>query len=40
MAGNSRHPNLFTRENALVLLIDFQERFLPILHNRDETKKI
>lgn len=39
MAGNSRHPNLFTRENALVLLIDFQERFLPILHNRDETIK-
>ena len=35
----SRHPNLFTKENSVVLLIDFQERFAPVLHKSDETIK-
>ncbi len=39
MAGNNRHPYLFTNENSLVLLIDFQERFVPVLHKNDETVK-
>ena len=39
MTGNSRHPNLFTHENSLILLIDFQERFVPVLHKNDETVK-
>ena len=39
MVGNSRHPNLFTKENSVVLLIDFQERFVPVLHKNDETVK-
>ena len=36
MAGNSRHPNLFSRENSAVLLVDYQERFVPVLHNNKE----
>ncbi len=39
MVSNSRHPELFTDENSLVLLIDFQERFIPVLHKNDETVK-
>ena len=39
MVSNSRHPYLFTHEDSLVLLIDFQERFVPILHKNDETIK-
>ena len=39
MAGNGRHPNLFTRENSIVLLVDYQERFMPVLHNNQETIK-
>ena len=35
----SRHPNLFTKENSVVLLIDFQEKFVPVLHRNDETVK-
>ena len=39
MTGSNRHPNLFTNENSLVLLIDFQERFVPVLYKNDETVK-
>ena len=39
MVGNSRHPNLFTKENSAVLLIDYQERFVPVLHDNDEIIK-
>ena len=39
MTGRNRHPNLFTNENSLVLLIDFQERFIPVLHKNDEAIK-
>ncbi len=38
MVGN-RHPNLFTKENSLVLLVDYQERFVSVLHKNDETVK-
>ena len=34
-----RHPNLFTKENSVVLLVDYQERFAPVLHNNEETIK-
>ena len=39
MLSNTRHPNLFRNENSLVLLIDFQEKFIPVLHKNDETVK-
>ena len=39
MAGNKRHPNLFTRENSAVLLVDYQEKFVPVLSNNEETIK-
>ena len=39
MAGSKRHPNLFTRENSAVLLVDYQERFVSVLHNNEETVK-
>ncbi|MBI3591308.1 MAG: isochorismatase family protein [Candidatus Melainabacteria bacterium] len=39
MAGNKRHPNLFTRDNSLILLIDYQEKFVPVLHNNEQTIK-
>ena len=39
MVGNSRHPNLFTHENSLILLIDYQERFVPVLPDNEQTKK-
>ena len=38
-SGKNRHPNLFKKENAAVLLIDYQERFVPVLFNNEETKK-
>ena len=39
MVINDRHPNLFTNQNSLVLLIDYQERFTPFLVNNEETVK-
>lgn len=39
MSGNNRHPDLFTRENSAVLLIDYQERFVPVLKDNEETVK-
>lgn len=39
MAGSKRHPNLFTRDNSAILLVDYQERFVPVLHDNDETVK-
>ena len=39
MAGNERHPNLFTRFNSVVLLVDYQERFAPILHDNENVIK-
>lgn len=36
---HDRHPALFTRDNSLILLVDYQERFIPVLHNNDETVK-
>ena len=31
MNYGNRHPDLFTRENSAVLLVDYQERFTPVL---------
>ena len=39
MVGSKRHPNLFTRSNSAILLVDYQERFVSVLHNNDETVK-
>ena len=39
MSGNHRHPNLFTRDNSIILLVDYQEKFVPVLHNNQETIK-
>lgn len=39
MTGNNRHPNLFSARNSIVLLIDYQERFVPVLQNNNETVK-
>ncbi|MBI2995393.1 MAG: isochorismatase family protein [Candidatus Melainabacteria bacterium] len=39
MISKKRHPNLFTKENSVVLLIDYQERFVPHLYNNEETIK-
>ena len=39
MSENKRHPNLFTRENSLVLLVDYQERFAPHLFENESTIK-
>ena len=36
---NGRNPNLFTQDHSLVLLVDYQERFVPVLHNSAETVK-
>ena len=38
VAGN-RHPLLFTKENSLVLLVDYQEKFVPVLPDNDKTIK-
>ena len=38
MSGN-RHQNLFTRENSAILLVDYQEKFAPVLHSNDQTIK-
>lgn len=37
--GNSRHKNLFSRDNSAVLLVDYQERFVPVLPENDQTLK-
>lgn len=34
-----RHPNLFTKENSAILLVDYQERFVSFLHKNNETVK-
>ena len=39
MTGNKRHPDLFTKENSAVLLVDYQEKFVPVLHNNDQIVK-
>lgn len=39
MSGNKRHPHLFLRENSAVLLVDYQERFVPVLHDNENTIK-
>lgn len=39
MTGSKRHPNLFSRENSAVLLVDYQERFVPVLPENKETIK-
>lgn len=36
---NDRHPNLFTKENSIVLLVDYQERFVKVLHDNEQTIK-
>lgn len=38
VAGN-RHPGLFTKDHSAVLLVDYQERFVPVLSENDETVK-
>ena len=35
----SRHPNLFTRNNSAILLVDYQERFVPVLKDNNEIVK-
>lgn len=39
MVGNKRHPHLFTSEDSVVLLIDYQERFVPVLPENEGTVK-
>ena len=39
MAGNNRHPNLFTQENSAILLVDYQERFVPVLKDNQNMVK-
>lgn len=39
MTGNKRHPNLFTRDNSVILLVDYQEKFAPILSDNENTIK-
>lgn len=38
VTGN-RHPGLFTKDYSAVLLVDYQERFVPVLSENDETVK-
>ena len=33
--GNKRHPMLFTRDNSAILLIDYQEKFVPVLQDNE-----
>ena len=39
MHSSSRHPKLFTREHSAVLLVDYQERFVNVLHDNENTVK-
>lgn len=39
MNGNKRHPNLFSRYNSAVLLVDYQERFISVLQDNEQTVK-
>jgi len=39
MSGSNRHPNLFSRYNSAVLLVDYQERFVPVLQDNEQTVK-
>ena len=32
-----RHPNLFSKEGSAILLVDYQEKFVPILHENEKT---
>ena len=34
-----RHPNLFSKDNSCVLLIDYQERFVDVVHDHKKTLK-
>ncbi len=36
---SNRHPNLFTRDNSCVLLIDYQERFVSFIHHHEAMVK-
>ena len=41
MISKKRHPNLFNRENSALLLVDYQERFAPVLpDNKSIVKNI
>jgi hypothetical protein len=36
-----RHENLFSRNNSAILLVDYQEKFVPVLpFNRQTVKNI
>lgn len=35
----TRHPYLFSKENSVILLVDYQERFIDVLHENKETVK-
>ena len=37
MSTESRHEHLFSREKSVVLLVDYQEKFVPVLHQNEET---
>ena len=37
--GNNRHPNIFTRENSAILLVDYQEKFIPVLYDNERIVK-
>ena len=39
MLSNKRHEYLFSRDNSGVLLVDYQEKFVSVLHNNEETIK-
>jgi len=36
---NFRHPNLFTKRDSIILLVDYQERFVKVLPDNNETIK-
>lgn len=36
---SDRHPNLFTKNNSCLLLIDYQERFVNVIHEHENTLK-
>ena len=34
-----RHPNLFSKNNSAILLVDYQEKFIPVLPFNKQTVK-
>ena len=32
-----RHPKLLSQEKTAILLVDYQEKFAPVIHDNDQT---